>query len=108
MKRQDFKPTSDFTAAWGRPAISLRCGVKRPLILTRGYKHYNPEAPTVEVDGVEWMPEELTGGGIRCTTSKREAWVEVIIPKAHAAEVDFSLFEDLADAIKKTIPYGII
>ncbi|MFI1258228.1 hypothetical protein ACH4U6_31205 [Streptomyces netropsis] len=38
--------------------MTLRCGVPRPLVLTRGCTHDNPWSATVEINGVEWIPEQ--------------------------------------------------
>ncbi|MFF4158126.1 DUF3515 domain-containing protein [Streptomyces sp. NPDC001678] len=108
-KRTSDPKGSDFMAAWGKPAIVLRCGVQRPLVLTPGYKRYNPYAPTVEINGVEWMPEEQPDGSVRCTTSKREAWVEVTLPKSYAENGgQFGVLADLSGAVAKSIPFGIV
>jgi len=98
---------SDFTAAWGDPAIALRCGVPRPKLLTPGTEHYNPTADAVELNGVDWLPEKQGDGSIRCTTTMRKAFVEVTIPaKIAGAAGDMSALTDLAGAIEKTIPEG--
>ncbi|MFI9311542.1 DUF3515 domain-containing protein [Streptomyces triculaminicus] len=100
---------SEFSAAWGRPSVVLRCGVGRPLVVTEGHKSYDPYAPTVEIDGVEWLLEPQRDGSVRCTTSKRRAWVEVTVPKKYMGEAGgISLLTDLADAVKKTVPFGYI
>ncbi|MEV6671055.1 DUF3515 domain-containing protein [Streptomyces sp. NPDC051162] len=109
LKRRSVGSDSDYTAFWGDPAISLRCGVKRPLVITEGYRYYNPRTPTIEINDVEWMPEQQEDGSIRCTTSKREAWVEVTVPNKYTgAGGEFSMFDDLSEAVKKTIPFGYI
>ncbi|GAA0429076.1 DUF3515 domain-containing protein [Streptomyces luteireticuli] len=105
LKRRSTDPASDFTAAWGgSPAIVLRCGVPKPELLQR-----NPGADAAEIDGVDWLPERQSDGSVRCTTTLREAWVEVTLPKRIAGDAgDISALTDLADAVKKTIPEGII
>lgn len=108
LKRRTDRPDSDFTAAWGDTPITLRCGVPRPLVLTRGYKHYNPWSATVEINGVEWMPEQQPDGSLRCTTSKREAWVEVTVPKKYVGTGEFEMFTGLSDAVRKAVPLGVI
>ncbi|MBF6053424.1 DUF3515 family protein [Streptomyces eurocidicus] len=108
-KRRPVSPASDFTAAWGRPSISLRCGVRRPLLVTEGYKYYRPNSPTIEIRDVEWLPEEQSDGSVRLTTSKRTAWVEVTIPAKYAGlSGEFSMLFDLSDAVRETIPFGYI
>ncbi|MEU1826198.1 DUF3515 domain-containing protein [Streptomyces abikoensis] len=107
-KRTSDPKDSDYMAAWGKPAIVMRCGVPRPLVLTPGYKRYNPYAPTIEINGVEWMPEEQPDGSVRCTTSKREAWVEVTLPTGYAKNGgQFGILTDLSDAVAKSIPFGL-
>ncbi|MEX2983836.1 DUF3515 domain-containing protein [Streptomyces sp. C36] len=108
-KRRAADPVSDLTAVWGDPAISLRCGVGRPKILTPGTEHYNPTADSVEIDGVGWLPERQPDGSVRCTTTLRQAWVEVTLPKKVVGEAgDISALTDLADAVRKTIPVGVL
>ncbi|MEV4868974.1 DUF3515 domain-containing protein [Streptomyces syringium] len=108
-KRRTADPVSDFTAAWGAPAIALRCGVGRPKILTPGTEHYNPAADSVEIDGVGWLPERQPDGSVRCTTTLRATWVEVTLPKKYVGDAgDISALTDFADAVKKTIPEGVV
>ncbi|MBO0651635.1 DUF3515 domain-containing protein [Streptomyces triculaminicus] len=108
-KRRDGGRGSEFSAAWGRPSVVLRCGVGRPLVVTEGHKSYDPYAPTMEIDGVEWLLEPQRDGSVRCTTSKRRAWVEVTVPKEYMGKAGgISLLTDLADAVKKTVPFGYI
>jgi hypothetical protein len=64
-----------FSAAWGKPAIVLRCGVAAPPTLT-------PTSECLEVNGVGWFSEEATGGMI-FTTIGRTANVEVSVPSAY-------------------------
>ncbi|MEU3753199.1 DUF3515 domain-containing protein [Streptomyces olivoreticuli] len=109
LKRRSGGPASEFTASWGDPAITLRCGVRKPLILMPGYKRYRPGSATWEVNGVEWMPEQQPDGSVRCTTSKREAWVEVTVPEKFTGEAGgLGLFDALSDAVRKTVPFGMI
>ena len=61
-----------FGAAWGRPAILLRCGVAQPTALT-------PASECVEVNGVGWFDEPAEGGRIY-TTIGRPTFVEVGVP----------------------------
>ncbi len=102
------RPASDLTAAWGSPAIVLRCGVPAPDVLTPGNAHYNPTADTAEIDGVDWLPQTLSDGGARCTTTLRKAFVEVTIPgKYTGPDEDISSLTDLATAVARTIPTGL-
>ena len=76
MPRRDTDPASPAVAAWGDPAVVARCGVAAP-------------APTqvdcLEVDGVGWIPEQLSDG-TRFTSFGTEPAVEVLVPRAYAPE----------------------
>jgi hypothetical protein len=96
LSRHDLKPRSELTAGWGNPAIVLRCGVPRPVV------DDNPEADGVDVDGVGWSIERGSSGSFRLTTTLRQAYVEVTLPKKYAGEL--GPLTDLADAVKQTIP----
>jgi hypothetical protein len=87
-------PDSAWTAAWGDPPITLRCGVARPPQLT-------PTSDTVEVDGVAWLPIQLTHG-YRFVTTGRLAYVEVDVPDAYAPEVN--VLVDLAGPVSGAVP----
>lgn len=70
MERRDTSPTDPAVAAWGDPAVVARCGVAAP-------------APTdtecVDVDGVGWIPTELSDG-TRFTSFGTEPALEVLVP----------------------------
>ncbi len=66
------------TAAWGRPAIVLRCGVDAPPGLSE-------DSECLEVNGVGWYAEEAQNGMI-FTTIGRPAFVEVAVPSTYAPE----------------------
>ncbi|MEO8106444.1 MAG: DUF3515 domain-containing protein [Actinomycetes bacterium] len=72
-------PDSAQTAAWGEPAIIMRCGVARPATL-------NASAQLITVDGVDWFAEELTAGYL-FTATGRTAYVEVTVPDKYAPEI---------------------
>ncbi|MET9296963.1 DUF3515 domain-containing protein [Streptomyces sp. NPDC003077] len=104
LARRTADPDSDFTAAWGDPAVRLRCGVAKPDVLRFGSEHYNPKADAAAVDGVEWLFEKRDDG-YRFTTVLRKAYVEVSVPGKYAPEVN--VLTDLANAVKKTVPEGV-
>lgn len=101
LERNGSEPASEYTAAWGDPAVELRCGVPEPDVLTPGDEHYNPTAEAAEVNGVSWLLDEREDG-YRFTTTDRAAYVEVTVPDTYAPEV--GVLTDLADAVKKTVP----
>ena len=76
MTRRDTDPASPAVAAWGDPAVVARCGVAAPP----------PTAvDCLEVDGVGWIPEQLSDG-TRFTSFGTEPAVEVLVPRAYAPE----------------------
>jgi hypothetical protein len=88
------EPDSPYAAAWGSPAIVLRCGVPRPDALT-------PTSQLVSVNGVDWLPEELTEGYV-FTTFGRVANVEVTVPDDYAPEV--GPLAELSTVIAQQVP----
>jgi hypothetical protein len=93
--RRPTEPESPLTAAWGDPALDLRCGVPRPAGL-------GPTSEVIEVEGVEWFLVE-SAAGYAFTTVGRVANVELTVP----AEVDRSEatapLVDLASAIRRVV-----
>jgi hypothetical protein len=87
-------PSSDLVAAWGKDPVVLRCGVPAPAAL-------QPTSELITVNGVDWLPEQLTKG-YRFTTTGRVANVEVTVPQAYRPEVN--LLVDLAAPLKATVP----
>jgi hypothetical protein len=87
-----------FAAAWGDPAIELRCGVPRPEALDRF-------AACQDVNGVGWfIPESQQTGrpvAITMTTVGRAQNVEVRIPEDYFPPANTMV--DLAAAVKRTI-----
>ena len=78
--RRDTEPSAPSVAAWGDPAIILRCGV-------------TPPGPTTDqciaVDGVDWVARPLgTGGadGYEFVTYGREPAVQVLVPRHYVPE----------------------
>ena len=67
-----------FSAAWGDPAITLRCGVSKPPEL-------GPASTCLEANGVGWFTEEAEGG-LLFTTIGRQTYVELAVPSAYAPE----------------------
>ncbi|MFC5638680.1 DUF3515 domain-containing protein [Streptomyces bullii] len=99
-RRVDPEPASALTAGWGSPAIILRCGVPRPAEMD------DPEADGTEVNGVGWLLQKRDDGSFVFTTTLRNAYVEVTIPKDRTAS-GMAPLVDLAPAVKKAIPEGI-
>ncbi len=83
-----------FTAAWGTPPITLRCGVAEPAAL-------EPTSQCYEVDGVGWFAEPGEDGYL-FTTIGRTAFVEVGVPGRYAPEAD--VLVDLAEVVRSHDP----
>jgi hypothetical protein len=99
LSRHDLKPDSDLIAGWGHPSVVLRCGVPRPAV------DADANTPAAEVDGVTWSFEQDSDGSVRLTTTLRKAYVELRLPPKYAH--DAGPLQDLATAVKHTIPEGI-
>ena len=98
QSEREVDPGRGYAAAWGDPAIELRCGVPAPAGLDRF-------ATCQEANGVGWyIPEEQqTGrpGPITMTTIGRAQNVEVRIPADYFPPP--ATMVDLAPALKRTI-----
>lgn len=93
LKRRKVEP-GVLTAAWGDPAISLRCGVSTPAAMTQTSQCF-------EVNGVGWLMEPANGGRI-FTTIGRPALIEVAVPDDFAPEANALV--DLAAVITASNP----
>ncbi|MEV3858261.1 DUF3515 domain-containing protein [Streptomyces sp. NPDC050095] len=106
LGREDPKPASALTAAWGGNAIILRCGVAQPpkMIDPKVAEGADDDAVAGGVNGVDWLMEKQDDGTYRFTTANRQAYVEVSAEKGRDSS---SILVDLAPAMKKAIPKGI-
>ena len=94
--RRDTSPGSDRTAAWGHPAVTLRCGVSRPDGLTA-------TSEVIAVDGVEWYLTEPSPPYV-FTTVGRGSYVQVRVPAAVPRGEATAPLVDLAAPLKKAFP----
>lgn len=92
--RRDVSPADAPVAAWGQPAIVLRCGVAMP-------GSYRPDARLFDVDGVGWLVDEGEGGTF-FTAVGREVLVEVAVPDDYSPEA--AVLADLAGPILEHLP----
>jgi hypothetical protein len=87
-----------YAAAWGDPAIELRCGVPKPA----GFDRFST---CQEANGVGWfIPDKQQTGrpvAVTMTTIGRAEYVEVRIPADYFPPP--ATMVDLAPAIKRTI-----
>jgi hypothetical protein len=97
-ERRDVEPPGAPAAAWGDPAIVLRCGVPMP-------EDFDEFATCHETQGVGWfIPEEqLTGRAedITMTTIGRAVNIEVSLPVENWPPANAMV--DLAAAIDETV-----
>lgn len=93
QQQRDVDPPSGYTAAWGRPPITLACGVSKPAALTR-------TSECLEVNGVGWFSEDREDD-VRFTTIGRETFVQVVVPRDYTA---VNPLIDLAAPIKRDVP----
>jgi hypothetical protein len=105
LDARDVDPSDALAAAWGDPAVVLRCGVPEPDALTR-------TSACFEVDGVGWLAtqdgREVSGdapveGTLTFTTIGRAAYVEVEVP-AMDDHQPVDALPALAMPIQQTIP----
>jgi len=87
-------PPSPYTAAWGKPPVTSRCGVETPMGL-------EPTSQLFTIDGIDWFPAMGTDA-TTFTTIGRVASIEVSVPKSLAPEA--SVLTDFSDAVKKSNP----
>ena len=105
LSSRDVSPSDALAAAWGDPAVVLRCGVPRPAAMVR-------TSACFEVNGVGWLAtqdgREVTGdapvdGTLTFTTIGRAAYVEVTVP-AMDDHQPADVLPALAGPIDQTIP----
>jgi len=96
--RRDVDAGDGYGAAWGDPAIVLRCGVPRPAGFDRA-------AACQTANGVDWyVPESQQTGraeDITMTSVGRAAYVEVQVPKTYWPPA--TAMVDLGAALKRTV-----
>lgn len=93
---RETSPASDRTAAWGDPAVVLRCGVARPAGLTA-------TSEIIEVDGVGWFLAERADAFV-FTTVGRTPYVQVRVPAATPRAEATAPLVDLAAPVADRLP----
>ena len=92
--RRRTTPQSPFTAAWGDPAIILRCGAPLP-------PHHG--AVCTSIDGVDWLPA-ADGRSGPYTAVGRAAFVAVDVPADYAPAQAVVALTDLSPAVGAAVP----
>lgn len=100
--RRAARPASRLTAAWGDPAVVLRCGVARPDGLTATSEVIEVRGVD-EGAGVEWFLRE-SATAYRFTTVGRRAYVEVTVPARVPREEATGRLVDLGPAVRRAVP----
>ena len=86
LKRRKTSPDAVTVAAWGDPAITLRCGVAQPGVVNAASPDYDPtgqRSQGMEDNGVCWVAVPKQGGGMVLTTVKQHTYVEVTVPSKY-------------------------
>lgn len=83
-----------YVAAWGDPAIVLRCGVRRPAALTP-----NSTALLIPVNGVTFLPVNGKKYNV-FTVVDRAAYIEISVPVSYPQPP----LGPIADGIAKALP----
>lgn len=91
--RRDVSPDGAQAAAWGQPAVVLRCGVGLP-------PQYQPDDILTVIDGVAWLPVDGMGGQFFATVD-RNPIVEVAVPDAYSPP---DVLGDLAESVAAQVP----
>jgi hypothetical protein len=89
VRRRRTEPDEGTTAAWGEPAIVLRCGVEAGAARDDLY----------EFDGVQWAMHD-TGATRTWRTRDRAVEVEVVVPDHYDGQAE--LLGSLAKALAPT------
>jgi hypothetical protein len=93
---RDTTPASVRTAAWGAPAVVLRCGVGRPAGLA-------PTSQLVEVNGVDWFLGEPSPPYV-FTAVGRGTFVQLRVPRSVPRTEATAPLAELAAAVKRSLP----
>ncbi len=95
LGRRRTEPSSDRTAAWGQPAVVLRCGVGTP-------ENFRPAStPVAEVNGVSWF-QHIAGATIEWVVVDRPVHVELAVPRTYDGQGAF--LADLSPPITAALP----
>jgi len=74
------QPSTDYTRAWGRPAVVLRCGVGYPA-------GYLPTSTVDEVDAVSWFATQEHDDVVFTAVTRRPR-VSVAVPRSYGQAFD--------------------
>jgi hypothetical protein len=89
LEKRTVEPKSPLLAAWGKPAVVLRCGVGIPST-------YRPGTDLTIVNNIGWFSDTRTDDVVY-TTITREPRVSLAVPKVQKSS--FEILVDLAGVI---------
>jgi hypothetical protein len=93
LPHRSTSPDSPYTAAFGTPAVVVRCGVHRPAAL-------QPTSYLQGVDGVSWFEEPGASTAANVWTAvDRPVRVQLTVPQHYPAAADFLV--DLSQVLAK-------
>jgi hypothetical protein len=81
LKSRPVTPDSPLTHAWGKPAVTMRCGVPTP-------KGYGPTSSLSVVDGVSWF-QQTGAASVTWTTLQPGVNVALTVPTSYQAQAGF-------------------
>ncbi len=91
---------AEYAAAWGAPAIVLRCGVLRPAALT-------PTAQLIGVQGVEWVAKDSgtqdSTSEVVWTSTSLPVYVELSVPRRYRDITATQLLNPLAPYLLESL-----
>ena len=93
LDRRDITVDRPGWAAYGEPAVEVRCGVPPS-------ERYQPGDQLISVNDVAWYPDESREGGVDFSLPRSVVNVSVWIPSAYRAD----LLSLLSDAVKAAQP----
>jgi hypothetical protein len=93
LARRDTSPESPYTAAWGSPAVTLRCGVPP--------KPSDSSAAAADVLGVAWRTREV-GDLVQWDTDGRAVDVEVRVPLFYTSQEN--VIADIGAQVTSVVP----
>jgi hypothetical protein len=91
LEKRTVEPSSPLLAAWGKPAVVLRCGVGTPAT-------YRPGVDLDVVNNIGWYADERADDVVY-TTITREPRVALAVPRSVGSS--FEILVDLSGAISK-------
>lgn len=104
QSRDRIDPSSDLAAAWGKSPIVLVCGVAAPAALTPGSSTYDPAAPEAYINGISWLPLQVSDGW-QFYAVQRQVYVEVFVPSSYD-QSDGTPTTDAADDLTQAVLTG--